>query len=103
MIALSRFTLTLRAVLELFHLGGAGRVGEAGRAPLDHAASARALPLACQYNAFMNASSMHPSSDLTRVSAGVAPLPGAVAPDALPVAAVPVVAAAGLDNGHCLQ
>ena len=37
------------------------------------------------------------------MSAGVAPLPGAVAPDALPVAAVPVVAAASLDNGHCLQ
>ena len=48
MIALSRFTLTFRAVLERFHLGGAGRVGEAGRAPLDHAAAARALPLACE-------------------------------------------------------
>ena len=46
---------------------------------------------------------MDPISELTGVSAGVAPLPRAVAPDALPVAAVPVVAAAGLDNGHCLQ
>ena len=53
MIALSQCALTFRAVLELFHLGGAGRVGEAGRAPLDHAASARALPLACQSKAIV--------------------------------------------------
>ena len=40
---------------------------------------------------------------LTRVAARVAPLSRAVAPDALSVAAVPVIAPAGLDHRHGLD